>query len=156
EDVGVWAVATSALPAQTCAVIQAAAARPGMLFILPSRNRSFFAQREGNLPQGMGAGKEKPHSSGPASARRRASERSDAHEIDEIPRSEPRGGPCRPRLFVADPLHEARLEHVEREGTRGQDCVVKATHVEGGAEVPLRALAQLEDFQLADFVRQRL
>ena len=62
---------------------------------------------------------------------------------------------CRPGL-LRDPRVDPLIEHVERQCARIDHLVVKRANVELVAQRLLGAVAQFQDFQLADFVGQRL
>src|SRR5215831_3297464 len=58
--------------------------------------------------------------------------------------------------LLRDPLVDARLEHVERQGAFGEHGIVEAAQIELGAELACRPRAELEKLPLADLVGQRL
>src|SRR5580692_2332497 len=60
------------------------------------------------------------------------------------------------RLLLSDPFVNARAEHVHWKRSARKHFIVEATQVEFVAQLVLRVLAELENFQLSDFVAKRL
>src|SRR5213593_3707107 len=60
------------------------------------------------------------------------------------------------RLLLVNPRCYSLIEHIQRQRAAIQDFVVKCADIVFAAELLLRLLSQLENFELAEFVSQCL